>query len=160
MESKIKFNFNWVLINELAIGNLPSSKEDIKLLKNKKIKSVLTLCSKDESIGLKNLNKLFIHKNFFLPDHKYDQLISINDISNTMEILADLLDLGPVFVHCVAAMERSPLISMAWLIKSKKLNPDQALDYLMQVNPGTNPLPEQIKVLQEFYMTLKINAEG
>ena len=40
---------------------------------------------------------------------------------------------------------------MAWLIKSKKLNAEQALDYLMQVNPGTNPLPIQLKVLREYF---------
>ena len=56
---------------------------------------------------------------------------------------------GSVFVHCVAAMERSPLICMAWLISKKNLDLSQSLDYMMQVHPGTSPLPEQLKLLND-----------
>ena len=51
---------------------------------------------------------------------------------------------GAVYVHCVAAMERSPLVCLAWLVKQRHLKPARALDYLMQVHPGTNPLPGQL----------------
>ena len=56
---------------------------------------------------------------------------------------------GPVYVHCVAAMERSPLVCLAWLVKQRRLKPARALDYLMQVHPGTNPLPGQLALLQK-----------
>jgi protein-tyrosine phosphatase len=46
-------------------------------------------------------------------------------------------------------MERSPLVCMAWLVEHKHLSPTDALDYLMQVHPGTNPLPQQLAVLRE-----------
>ena len=154
MGSEFKFNFNWVLINELAVGNLPITNDAIKILKQNKIISVLTLCSKDESIELERISKIFNYRNITLPDHRYNYDLQKQDIINTLEVLSELIKLGPVFVHCVAAMERSPIISMAWLIKSKKLNTEQALDYLMQVNPGTNPLPIQLKVLREYYYSL------
>ena len=38
---------------------------------------------------------------------------------------------------------------MAWLVKECNLSSQQSLDYLMQVNPGTCPLPEQIATLRE-----------
>ena len=34
-------------------------------------------------------------------------------------------------------------------VQQHHLNPARALDYLMQVHPGTNPLPEQLALLQE-----------
>jgi protein-tyrosine phosphatase len=52
-----------------------------------------------------------------------------------------------VFVHCVAAMERSPLVCLAWLVSRHGQSPQAALDYLMQVHPGTNPLPGQLRLL-------------
>lgn len=155
MGTEFKFNFNWVLINELAVGNLPITNDAIKILKKNKIISVLTLCSKNESKDLEKISKTFNYRNIILPDHTYNYDLNKQDIINTLEVLSGLIKLGPVFVHCVAAMERSPIISMAWLIKSKKLNTEQALDYLMQVNPGTNPLPIQLKVLNDFYNHIK-----
>jgi protein-tyrosine phosphatase len=44
-------------------------------------------------------------------------------------------------------MERSPLVCLAWLMRERGLSRLQALDYLMQVHPGTNPLPGQLNVL-------------
>jgi protein-tyrosine phosphatase len=52
-----------------------------------------------------------------------------------------------VYVHCVAAMERSPLVCLAWLVTRHGQTPERALDYLMQVHPGTNPLPGQLALL-------------
>ena len=46
-------------------------------------------------------------------------------------------------------MERSPLVCIAWLIRNEKLSLQQALDYMMQVHKGTNPLPGQLKLLEE-----------
>ena len=58
-------------------------------------------------------------------------------------------EFGAVYIHCVAAMERSPLVCLAWLVQEHNLKPARALDYLMQVHPGTNPLPGQLALLQE-----------
>ena len=46
-------------------------------------------------------------------------------------------------------MERSPLICLAWLMKEKNLSSSEALDYLMQVHPRTNPLSGQLAVLKD-----------
>jgi hypothetical protein len=37
---------------------------------------------------------------------------------------------------------------MAWLVRTHGQSPQRALDYLMQVHPGTNPLPGQWRLLQ------------
>ena len=61
--------------------------------------------------------------------------------------LAEIIESGPVYIHCLAGIERSPLVCMAWLVKNYNLTPTQALDYLMHVHKGTNPLPAQLKLL-------------
>ena len=92
-----------------------------------------------------NLDELFEHKRYVLPDHKTGKILSSIELNESLEILRNLLKSGPVFVHCYAAVERSPLVCMAWLMKEHHLTLQQSLDYLMQTNPGTNPLPDQLR---------------
>ena len=66
-------------------------------------------------------------------------------------IMEELMDKGSVLVHCYAGVERSPLICIAWLMKNKGLDLDDSLRYLMEVNPGTNPLPQQLNLLRDFF---------
>jgi protein-tyrosine phosphatase len=70
------------------------------------------------------------------------------ELQRALAALAQLHQAGPVFVHCVAAMERSPLVCLAWLVRHRRLSPQRALDYLMQVHPGTSPLPGQLELLE------------
>tara|TARA_B100000212_G_scaffold288705_1_gene229811 strand:+ start:25805 stop:26251 length:447 start_codon:yes stop_codon:yes gene_type:complete len=145
------FKFNWILINKLALGSLPKEFNDFQKLNKQGIKSIMCLCSKKEiEISkeiIKEIEKFEIIK-YPLPDHRYDKLPSINEVNEAVEILNNLIEKGPVFIHCYAGLERSPLICMAWLIKYKKLTIFESLQYLMEVNKGTNPLPGQLKILE------------
>lgn len=149
MNKKKDFRVDWVLNNELAIGRCPINKSDLDKLNTLGIKSILSLCSEEE-IKFKNIKiEGFIHKRFVLPDHKVGKDPTFSEIKIVLDILKDLFSFGPVFIHCVAAMERSPLICMAWLIKNKRLDVFEALNYMMEIHPGTNPLPSQIRILQD-----------
>ena len=145
------FKFDWILINELAIGTAPRKSVDLDYIEGEKIKSILTLCSEEEAKLAENIEKRFIHKRIFLPDHRtgiFPEKSQINEVIITLE---EFMKRGSVFVHCVAAMERSPLICMAWLISKKNLDLNQSLDYMMQVHPGTSPLPEQLQLLHDLF---------
>ena len=144
-----RFKIKWILQDELAIGTAPTKQEDLKKLSEEGIKSILSLCGEDEVKSNFKLDKLFYHKRFILPDHKTGKLISCMELNESIKNIKNLLKYGPVFVHCYAAVERSPLVCMAWLIKEHQLTLQQSLDYLMQTNPGTNPLPSQLKVLNK-----------
>ncbi len=144
-----KFKLDWVLINELAIGKIPTKDNDLFYLKKKGIKSILSLCNKDEIVEIENFN-WFNYKVFVLPDHKTGKLPSIKDLRDALKELKKLMNLGPTFVHCVASVERSPLLCMCYLVNEKKLSPLEALEYMMQVHPKTNPLASQLELLNEF----------
>jgi len=91
----------------------------------------------------------FFRKLLVLPDHRSQGTLSIGQLEQALAALAELQAQGPVFVHCVAAMERSPLLCLAWLIRRHGLSQQRALDYLMQVHPGTNQLGSQLAVLSQ-----------
>jgi len=138
---------DWVLNNKLALGPAPQNISDLKLLKDNKINWIFSLCSKNEIEVKINFEEHFLCKRVVLPDHKYKELLTITKLNLALNTLSEIISTGPVYIHCVAGVERSPLVCMAWLVTQHNLTPTQALDYLMEVHIGTNPLPEQLKLL-------------
>ena len=146
---KHKFKFSWILRDKLAVGTFPRYQEDISILREKKIKSILGLCNPTEASYPENLQQFFNCYRYILPDHKTDDLLQPNDLLKARTILDDLMKKGNVFVHCVASVERSPMVCMSWLMKYKNLSLNEALDYMMSIHKETNPLTSQLKVLTD-----------
>ena len=145
----MSFSIDWVLINELAVGKGPKTSDDLAELKKLNINSILSLCSEDECKPAPEMEKIFCCKRIILPDHKARRDPNIEEINIALEALNYLISKGPTFVHCVASIERSPLICMSYLIKKCNLTPLEALDYLMEVHPISNPLPGQFAILKK-----------
>lgn len=144
-----RFRLDWVLVQELAIGPAPRADRHLDQLADEGVKAVLSLCSEVEAPPLQGLADRFLTRRLVLPDHRVGRLPERSEIEEALALLTHLRQEGPVFVHCVAAMERSPLVCLAWLVRSHGLTPQRALDYLMQAHPGTNPLPGQLALLAE-----------
>ncbi len=143
-------DFNWVSTNKLAIGLPPLSKEKFLLLKKMGIKSILSLCDENEYKWSEELTREFNCKRYVLPDHKFNRLPEIFEITEAVGITERLInEKGPLFIHCFAAVERSPLVCMAWLVKHKNIEPLNALVYLKEINPSTNPSPKQFEVIKK-----------
>jgi len=143
-----KFIFNWILLNELSIGTIPTRKEDYQLLKQKNIKSIISLTSEEEGILYKYIEKEFDCYRYVLPDHKIEDNTKIEQIKEIINLMFTIKAKGPIFVHCFAAVERSPLICMAWLISSLNLNQFQAFEYVKRVNPSSNVLTSNYEILK------------
>ncbi len=143
----MNIKLDWILKEELAIGSAPKTYEDINKLKINGINGILSLCSNEENPFNINLKEYFNYRNILLPDHKYKTLLTIDKLKQALENLSILKKHGSVYVHCLAGVERSPLVCMGWLVKNHNLTPTQALDYLMNIHSGTNPLPQQLKLL-------------
>jgi hypothetical protein len=146
-EAARRFRLDWVLVEELAIGPAPRSNRHLDRLQEAGIKAVLSLCSSEEAALPEGVAERFVHQRCVLPDHRAGRLPELSELEGALAELAALRCHGPVYVHCVAAMERSPLVCLAWLVSRHRQTPERALDYLMQVHPGTNPLPGQLALL-------------
>jgi len=155
MKFKSSFQFDWVLTKELAVGCAPRSHRHIQRLLEEGIKGVLSLCSAEEAAPPDLLFETMKTSRVVLPDHRVHRHPTIEEIESALEELKALKKHGPIYVHCVAGVERSPLICIAWLVTQKNLTPEQALAYLMEVHPGTCPLPGQLNVLNQFLGSAK-----
>ena len=141
--------FSCVLFNKLYLGQSPKNERDLLFLKNKKIKSILSLVPKEELVPPKNINTLFDWHNFPLTDHTYDEDISKMQILESTSLLNDLIKLGRTYIHCNAGIERSPFICISWLVMYKNHNVITASDYIKQVHPKANPLMKNILNLKK-----------
>ena len=95
------------------------------------------------------MEERFICKRIVLPDHKVNRLLELSELEEAIRILEEIYKNKPVFVHCVAAVERSPIICMTWLILKKGLTQKQALQYMMEIHNGTCPMTQHLRVLEE-----------
>ena len=145
------FNVDWVLVDELALGPCPKNQESLDVLSDLKIKVVLSLCSEEECRLPKDIEEKFKCYRYILPDHKYGRCPTEKELLSTLELIRKIKQFGPLFVHCVASIERSPLVSMAWLIKEHNLSAESALEYLRDIHPITNPFPEQFSILKKIF---------
>lgn len=146
-EASRRFRLDWVLVEELAIGPAPRADRHLDRLQEAGIKAVLSLCSPEEAPFPGGLAERFAHRRCVLPDRWAGRLPQLAELEAALDALAGLRQQGPVYVHCVAAMERSPLVCLGWLVSRHGQTPEQALDYVMEVHPGTNPLPGQLALL-------------
>lgn len=152
------FQFDWVLIGELAVGCAPKNNHHVQRLLDEGIKGVLSLCSEKEASQPDLLSKQMEASRVILPDHRSQRHPTINEVEKALEELKRLMQFGPVYVHCMAGVERSPLVCIAWLVTQKNLTPERALAYLMEVHPGTCPLPGQLKIMNQFIESKRLGS--
>ena len=113
----MNFIIDWVLINNIAIGKAPRKIKDIYKLKKYGINSILSLCSENEAPLIADLKEHFEHRRVVLPDHSYKRYPELQELNFALDVLKDLQTFRPTYVHCVASIERSPLVCMGWLIR-------------------------------------------
>ena len=137
----------WVLRDQLLEGPAPRTFAHVLHLRSAGIKAVLSLCRKDEAQPPVKLEQYFISARLALPDHRSRESMQVDQLLHALALLDFCSDYGPVYVHCLAGIERSPLVCMAWLMRRRRLTPLQALDYMSQSHPLSNPLPCQLSLL-------------
>ncbi|MEB3320956.1 MAG: dual specificity protein phosphatase [Cyanobium sp.] len=136
-----------MLRHELALGPAPSRDDHLQLLREEGCRAVLSLCQPGEQPHLEGLDQQITWRSVPLPDHRSSEPLTPLRLEAALQALDQLQECGPVFVHCLAARERSPLVCMAWLMRVRGLSRQQALEYVSQVHPGTNPLPQHLALL-------------
>ena len=151
-----KFNINWVLINEIAISPAPFTPEHFRLIREKKISKILCLCNEKEypSEIYKAQSQLPIIRKP-LPDHRESKHPAFKDLEEIILLIENSIKDGPLLIHCLYAIERSPIICLIWLVYSQKIDFNDALDYLMSVHKKTNPLNSQINHAKKFIQLKK-----
>ena len=88
---KSHFKFDWVLVDDIAIGTVPTKLIHLEKLKKEGIKGVLNLCGEEEAKCIDNLNDSFAFKRVILPDHRQKKLLTKDNIISALNELEKLL---------------------------------------------------------------------
>ena len=147
--SAIEFSISWVLVKELAVGPAPLDYCHLNRLKAEGINGILSLCSTDEMPEPDGLELCFNFQRVVLPRPCAKIYPSVEQLQHALIALAELRTHGAVYVHCIAAFERSPLVCMGWLMQQHGVSMRQALDYMQQVHSGTCPPSDLLAILNE-----------
>lgn len=141
--------FKWILKNKLAIGTPPISVSDQSFLLKNNVNSIIDLrnnfdFSRINYLEQKKYYERFNYINLPLPDHNSKRIATNDEIEHVLTNLVNYLKKGIVFIHCHAAVERSPLICIAFLVKFRELSLTEAYEYVKQQNEPTNVLLTQL----------------
>ena len=150
LKFKNKFICNWVLKNKLALGTNPENDNALICLKNFKVRNVLGLCSEKEAKWHIDLENIFNCKRIILPDSHQNKLPSNTQITTAYNILQNFLNDGITFVHCVASIERSPLLCIMLIMEKYNLEIEEALDYVKRMHNLTNPRNDQLFFIKNY----------
>ena len=148
--SDYKFIFNWILINKLAVGTSPLKESDIEFLKKKKVKNILGLCSEEEIKWNEKINNDFSCFRIVLPDSNKKILPTNEQLNTAFNLLKDLVGNDITFIHCVASMERSPLLCIMYVMEKYNISLEEALDFVKRVHSNTNPTNDQLLCITNY----------
>jgi atypical dual specificity phosphatase len=139
---------NWILPGELAVGPIPSDQARQSLLLSSGIRSILTLCSETEGTPPPNLINQLSWSRIPLPDSHSDSPIEASELARAVDqTQAYIQSAAPLYIHCVAGIERSPSVCVGYLYKYKSMPLWEALNWVKQANPRTNILQSQLQAI-------------
>ena len=147
---KYKFHFNWILSNRLAIGTSPLEEDNVNFLVDKGIKNIIGLCSDDEVDWHIQVESIFKTKRIILPDSHTDQLPTFVQLQKAFHALEEFIKDDITFIHCVASIERSPMLCILYVMKKYNITLENSLDYVKRMHKYTNPTNSQLKILNKF----------
>ncbi|WP_353258918.1 protein-tyrosine phosphatase family protein [Prochlorothrix hollandica] len=148
----------WVIPQSLAVGRLPQS-SDIPLLLGQNIQVIVSLCSPKEGSFPPALLTDFEQIQQTLPDQRHQQELTLDLLAAAVATVADHLERGQrVYVHCLAGLERSPTVCLAYLCRYKGLAVWEALQLLKQVYPASAPTADQLQVVQAYLRSANLSS--
>ena len=142
------YKVDWIIYDQLAISHSPSYEKDQKKLIQFGIKNILCLCYKSEIEDPEFIFNPLNFNRYALPDHKSSEEMNITQLEEVLDILDELITKGPTLVHCLAGMERSPIVCITWLMRTKKISFIDAYEYVKGVHIETSPLNTHMKLVK------------
>ena len=149
-----KFNDLDEIIDNLWLGNY-SAAENIKDLKDKGIKKILTLMNQEGP----NYNDEdgFIHKKIEIIDYNYQNIIQY-----FLECFNFIKGNEKVLVHCMAGASRSATVVIAYIMWIKKMKFDEALKFVKNKRFIVFPnfgFKEQLKLFEKLLIDNEYNID-
>jgi protein-tyrosine phosphatase len=139
----------WLLPGLLAFGSLPR-KEDPQRFHQLGVQSVLTLCAAQEGDIPAEISEQFAWLRVMLPDSRYAARPDPVQMAQAVRFVhTQVSQKAPTYVHCLAGIERSPAVCIAYLCCHQNLELWEAIHRVKQVRPQVLLSDMQLQAIRQ-----------
>ena len=141
--------YSWVLTRRLALGPMPSSPSHWEQLEQVGLGARFSCCYPHEQ-GPAPLPPHWRSDGLALPDHRRQEQLEPERLAEALERAERLLNEGiPLYLHCLAGIERSPLLAVGLTARQRDLSLFEALDWVRRCHPPAQPIISQLELLDQ-----------
>lgn len=133
MVSEKPTNFGWVIENKLAGSGLPVSKQEFDWLLEQGVKAIVTV--REVPLPKEWIENGAGYMHLQVDDFGAPQPEEIDAAVRFIE--KQIAVNHPVMVHCAAGKGRTGVILAAYLVKNEGLRPQEAIDKIRLMRPGS-----------------------
>ena len=148
----------WVLPGQLAVGAFPEQ-SDLDTLQKQGFQTIVSLCDPTEAQLCSEAQTHFYCIQFTLPDSRQSAPLRCEDLVTAVDLVRQsIVKQGATYVHCLAGVERSPTVCIAYLCRYHHLQVWEALNWLKEIHPRTGVTSEQLRIITD-YLGREIKSE-
>jgi hypothetical protein len=143
--------YSWILTGELALGPMPRSEPHWRQLEALGLNRRFSLCYPEEE-RITSVPEHWRSERFSLPDHRRQEPLLPERLEQGLSLGAALLEeagAGPIYLHCLAGRERSPLMAVGLVARRRGLDLFEALDWVRRCHPAASPMMDHLEVLEQ-----------
>jgi len=141
--------YSWILTNSLAIGPMPRQPSHWEQLEQAGFRSRFSCCYPEEE-QLSPIPDHWQSLSLALPDHRNQEVLRPERLLEALDLARGLLhSSAPIYLHCFAGRERSPLIGVGLTALERQIDVFAALDWVRRCHPAAMPIYDQLDVLDQ-----------
>ena len=141
--------YSWILTNQLAIGPRPITPFHWQQLEEAGLRGRFSCCyPQEEEILLPPPG--WISAGVSLPDHRKQEVLRSERLIEALTVAEQLMEQGaPIYLHCLAGIERSPLLAVGLTARSRQIDLYAALDWVRRCHPPALPIYEHLEMMDQ-----------
>jgi len=139
---------SWVLTGQLAIGPMPRTDRHWQQLEEAGIRSRFSCCYPEEESAL-IVPSGWSSDRISLPDHRQQEPLRQERLALALTRAEALLNqAAPIYLHCMAGYERSPLLAVGLTARLRGIDPLAALAWVRRCHPMAMPIYDHLVMLE------------
>ncbi len=152
--------WSWVLTGQLAIGPMPCSTRHWQQLEEAGIRSRFSCCYPEEESDL-IVPTGWSSDRISLPDHRQQEPLRQERLALALARAEALVNqAAPVYLHCMAGYERSPLLAVGLTARLRGIDPLAALAWVRRSHPMAMPIYDHLVMLEVLLSTRRARGDG
>ncbi len=151
---------SWVLNGQLAIGPMPRTARHWHQLEEAGIRSRFSCCYPEEESAL-IVPADWSSDRVSLPDHRQQEPLRQERLALALARAEALVNqAAPIYLHCMAGYERSPLLAVGLTARLRGIDPLAALAWVRRCHPMAMPIYEHLVMLEILLSTRPAKGDG